>query len=62
MHEFTTSAKRDPAATIQAMEVVGAAASFIAIGQALAGIPKLISIIQTIADTREELEDLLFEV
>lgn len=44
------------------MEVVGAAASFIAIGQALAGIPKLIGLIQSVANTREELEELLFEV
>lgn len=44
------------------MEAVGAVASFIAIGQALAGIPKLVKIIQDIANTREELNELLFEV
>ncbi|KAH6646574.1 hypothetical protein BKA67DRAFT_611172, partial [Truncatella angustata] len=44
------------------MEVVGAAASFIAIGQALASIPKLISIIQTVANTRKELAELSFEL
>lgn len=44
------------------MEAVGAAASFIAIGQALAAIPKLVTLIQQVANTREELEDLLFEV
>ncbi|KAM0806542.1 hypothetical protein AB5N19_06878 [Seiridium cardinale] len=44
------------------MEVVGAAASFIAIGQALAAIPKLVHTIQAVANTRQELEELLFEL
>ncbi|KAK9421788.1 hypothetical protein SUNI508_05389 [Seiridium unicorne] len=44
------------------MEVVGAAASFIAIGQALAAIPKLIRTIQAVANTRQELNELLFEL
>ncbi|KAK6075594.1 pfs domain-containing protein [Seiridium cupressi] len=44
------------------MEVVGAAASFIAIGQALATIPKLIRTIQAVANTRQELDELLSEL
>lgn len=44
------------------MEVVGVAASFIAIGQALAALPTLVGIIQSVVKVREELSDLLFEV
>ncbi|KAI0126077.1 hypothetical protein BJ170DRAFT_459583 [Xylariales sp. AK1849] len=44
------------------MEVVGATASVIAIGQALAAIPKIIRAVQSIANVREELHDLLFQL
>lgn len=44
------------------MEVVGAVASFIAIGQALTVIPKIVKAIEAVANTREELTDLVFDV
>ncbi|KAI3316470.1 hypothetical protein HD806DRAFT_458195 [Xylariaceae sp. AK1471] len=44
------------------MEVVGAIASFIAIGQALAAVPKIIGIVRTVSNFREELQDLIFEL
>ncbi|KAI1874632.1 hypothetical protein JX265_004840 [Neoarthrinium moseri] len=44
------------------MDGVSAVASFIAIGQALAAIPKVVKAVQAFANTREELEELLFEL
>ncbi len=44
------------------MEVVGGIASFIAIGQALGAIPKIITAVKSVTNARDELQDLLLEV
>lgn len=44
------------------MEVLGGIASFVAIGQGLAAIPKIVNAVKTVSNAREELQDLLFEV
>jgi len=46
----------------QGMEVLGGIASFIAIGQALAAVPTIISVVRSVSNSREELQDLIFEV
>ncbi|KAI1379977.1 ankyrin [Hypoxylon crocopeplum] len=44
------------------MEVVGAIASFVAIGQALAAIPKIIEALRSLVEVKQELLDLVNEV
>ena len=44
------------------MEVVGAIASFIAIGQAIAALPKVTKTLKTIFNARKEISNLVEEV
>ena len=44
------------------MEVVAAAASFIAIGQALGAVPQIIDALRSIRDVKSELASLINEV
>ncbi|KAI0383634.1 hypothetical protein F5Y04DRAFT_29247 [Hypomontagnella monticulosa] len=44
------------------MEVLGGISSFIAIGQGVAAIPKIIKAVRIVAQSRKELQDLIFEL
>jgi hypothetical protein len=44
------------------MEVVGAVASFIAIGQALAAVPKIVDALRSLSEMKNELISLINEV
>jgi hypothetical protein len=44
------------------MDVVSAVASFIAIGQALAAIPKIVGVVKAFTKTRQQFQELLSEV